>query len=364
MPSVLRLPVAAAPLLEDVLEPFLMECRLRGLSPQTVDWYAVTVGPFLRYAVSVGCGRTDEVQEANVRAFIAEQQARVQAGRVNQYRRALRAFFEWALEEGYVALNPAARLRKLREPKKLIATFSEADVERLVAQPDTSTFVGLRDQVFMLLLFDTGLRLSEALGLRLDDVDLPSLTLTVMGKGARERRVGFSAAFAARLEKYLMRRALALKGANVRDEGWVWLNQWGGRLGARTAQDRLKRHGEQAGLTHVRVSPHTCRHSHAVHFVRNGGSPFHLQRALGHSTLEMTRTYCELSETDWLDAQRAHSLVAHLNLDPGRRSRLQTPDASSGDPSPEESPVRRVETTCASRPSRHAPPGRHRRRSS
>jgi len=170
MPAVLRLPVAVAPLLEDGFEAFLMECRLRGLSPATVRWYVVTVGPLLRHARSVGCERTDEVTEAHIRTFVADQQTRVQASRVNQYRKGLNAFFDWALTEGLVAVNPAARLRKLREPRKVIATFTEADLKRLLAQPDTNTFTGLRDHVLLLCLLDTGLRLSEALGLRLDDV--------------------------------------------------------------------------------------------------------------------------------------------------------------------------------------------------
>jgi site-specific recombinase XerD len=358
MPAVLRLPVAVAPLLQDALEAFLMECRLRGLSPATVKWYVWTVGPFLRHVESVGCQRIDEVTEAHVKTFVAGQQTRVQPDRVNQFRKGLRAFFDWALEEGFVAVNPAARLRKLREPKKIISTFSEADVKRLLAQPDLTTFAGLRDHVFILCLCDTGLRLSEALGLRLEDVDLEGLTMKVMGKGSKERLVGFSPAFAARLQKYLMRRALALKGVGLQDEGWVWLTQFGGRLCRRTMQDRLKIHGDRAGLTNVRVSAHTCRHTHAVHFVRNGGSPFHLQRALGHSTLEMTRRYCELSETDWLDAQRAHSLVTHLNLDPPKRTRLPNSGASAAGPSAERPSAGPPARGVSCRPSPLAPPAR------
>jgi len=148
--------------------------------------------------------------------------------------------------------------------------------------------------------------------------------MKVMGKGSRERHVGFSPAFAARLQKYLMRQALALKGAGLQDDGWLWLNQ--------SAAGSLPHDAGPApplrrpGRPRPRPGQPTYLSAHASRpLVRAGGSPFHLQRALGHSTLEMTRRYCELSETDWLDAQRAHSLVAHLNLDPGGGLAFRTP---------------------------------------
>jgi len=323
MPAVLRLSRTAAPLLEDALEPFLVECRLRGLSPRTVNWYAVTVGPFLRYARSVGCERTDEVDEATVRAFIAEQQTKVSPRRVNDYRDGLRAFFEWAVREGHAALNPAARLRKLREPRKIIATLSEADLEALLAQPDPRTFVGLRDLTFMLLLLDTGVRVSEATGLRLDDLDFSNLTLKVMGKGSKERLVASSPAFAARLQSYLTRRAAVLKVAGLRENPWLFVSQFGTQATPRAFQDQLKVYAQRAGIVGVRVSPHTFRHTFAVFFVRHGGSPFHLQKCLGHTDLTMSRRYCELADVDFLTKQRELSLVGTLNLDPGRRPRLR-----------------------------------------
>lgn len=350
MPAVLRLSVAAAPLLEDAVESFLLESRLRGLSATYLVLQRYTLGPFAKYARSVGCDRIDEVTEAHVRAFVADRQSRVQAARVNQYRMILRCFFDWAQGEGFVAVSPAARLRKLREPRKIIATLGLADLEALLRQPDTTTFVGLRDLTFILLLLDTGLRLSEALGLRLGDVDLPGLTLRVMGKGARERLVGFSPTCAARLQTYLTRRALALKSAGLPDHGWVWLNWFGKRATAATFHEQLKRYGRRAGLNHVRVSAHTMRHSFAVFFVRNGGSPFHLQRCLGHSSLLMSRHYCELADVDFLTKQRELSLVSALALDSEKRPRLRH-SAATAEPG-----SRPAATTSASRPSRPAPP--------
>jgi site-specific recombinase XerD len=357
MSAVLRLPSAAVPSLEDAFEQFLAECRLRGLAPGTARQYVVTVGPFLRYVRSVGCEHADEVAEMHVRTFLADRQTKVAAKRVNAYRAALRTFFDWACEEGYASANPAARIRKLRETRKIVPTFSEADLRALLAQPDTNTLAGLRDLTLMLLLLDTGVRLSEATGLQLDDLDLPGLTLKVMGKGSKERLVGFSPTFGARLQTYLARRSTALKSVGLGGCQWLFVNYVGGRVANRTLEERFRRYGERAGLAHVRVSPHVFRHTHAVHFVRHGGSPFHLQKALGHSDLSMTRRYCELADTDFLAAQRELSLVARLNLDPARNPRLREPDASA-DRAPAERSASPAETTSASRPSRRARPAR------
>jgi site-specific recombinase XerD len=353
MPAVLRLPVATVPLLEDACEQFLAECRLRGLSPRTLVWYEVTLGPFVRHAATVGCRRPDEVREEHVRDFLADQQTRVSARRVNHYRDALRTFFAWALDEGYTAINPAARFRKVREPRRVIATFGEADLEALLAQPDPKTFIGLRDLTFMLLLLDTGVRLAEAVGLRLDDIDLPGLTLKVLGKGSKERLVGFSPMLAPRLQTYLTRRASAFKSVGLRDGGALFVNVWGAPAKGHTLWRQIRVYGERAGLAHVRVTPHTFRHSFAVWFMRNGGTPFHLQRCLGHEDLAMSRRYCELADVDYMTKQRELSLLGSLRLDSGR-PRLTA--ASGADREAEGSTARPGARRSASNPSRPAPP--------
>ena len=323
MSAVLRLPVSVAPRLQNAFEQFLAETRLRGLSHTTLTWYVVTLGPFLRHALAAGCERTDDVQLTHVRAFLADRQPSVAAGRINQYRKVIRRFFDWAVAEVYAADNPAARIRKLREARTLISTFSERDLHTLLAQPDPKTFIGSRDLTFMLLLLDTGVRLSEALGLRLNDLDFDALTLTVMGKGSKERLVGCSPAFAGRVQDYLTKRAEALASIGLAECPWVFVNQFGTRAHGRTFQDQLKRYGKRAGITRVRVSPHSFRHTFAVWFVRHGGSPFHLQKCLGHADLQMTRRYCELADVDFLSKQRELSPVTTLNLDPRQRRCLR-----------------------------------------
>jgi integrase/recombinase XerD len=244
MSVVLRLPKVVLPLLSDAVEQFVADSRLRNLSPPTITFYRVTLGPFARYAASVGCEEVGAVTEEVFRAFLADQRARVSPARLNHFRAAVRRFYEWAITEGYAEVHPAARVPKVREPRRVTPTFTQGEAEALLRAPDTRTFLGLRDQVFMLLLFDTGLRLSEAAGLRLVDLEFDTLTLQVLGKGGRERLVAFSPVLAAHLQRYVAQRASALQSIGRQACPWLFVNHWGLRCGARTLHDRMRRYGE------------------------------------------------------------------------------------------------------------------------
>lgn len=299
---------------------FLSDCRLRQLSPTTLQWYYYTLRPFTAFAVARGEHEVATVTAQTVRAFLAEQSERVQANRLNDYREAIDRFYKWLRVQGYVSENLVAGIGKAREAQRLIPAFSQEEVEALLRQPNTGSFTGLRDYVFMLLLLDTGIRLSEALGLQVRDLDLPSGHFKVLGKGKKERLVGVSPLLESHLRRYLVRRQTALGTIDQDDSPWLLPNQCGGKLVPKTVQQHLKRYAQQAGISRVRVSPHTFRHTFALWFVRAGGSPFHLQKILGHTSLDMSRRYCDLAETDFLTKQQELSPLASLqSLQPPRR---------------------------------------------
>lgn len=310
--------------LEVAADEFLSECRLRQFSPTTLQWYQYALGPFVRFAIARGERDVASVSPRTVRAFLADEAQRVQARRVNHYRQAIDRFYRWMIEQGEADVNPAAGIAKVREGKRLIGALNEAEVQALLQQPDTGTFLGLRDHVFMLLLLDTGVRLSEALGLQVADLSFAGQTFTVIGKGNRERIVGFSAVLERHLRQYLVRRANALASIGAPDSPWLFPDHHGGRGRPKGFQMRLKRYATSAGVTRVRVSPHTFRHTFALYFVRSGGSPFHLQKILGHTSLEMSRRYCELADEDFIQRQQQLSpLVTLAGFTADRRRRMR-----------------------------------------
>jgi integrase/recombinase XerD len=307
---------------EEAVREFLDTLQLQRFSRHTVEWYRCVLQPFGRFLRETA--DTDDpssVSEQHVLGFLQKAGGEgldgrppVGARRLNHYRQGIHLFYVWLQEKGYSAHNPAERVRKIREPRKLIEALSEAQVKALLQQPDREQFVGLRDCCFLLLLLDTGVRLSEGLGLKVGDVDLDEMSIKVMGKGNKERRLGLSPRLMAELKPYLRKRQMAVVAIGLPESRWVFPNDKGGRLSSKAMQQRLKRYGDAAGIRGVRVSPHTLRHTYALNFVRSGGDPFTLQKVLGHSSLDTTRRYCELADADVMARQRELTPLRTMDL--------------------------------------------------
>jgi site-specific recombinase XerD len=165
---------------------------------------------------------------------------------------------------------------------------------------DTTTYVGQRDYTITLLLLDSGLRVSELCELKMEDVRLEEGLLKVLGKGNKERLIPVGRQVQKLMWHYIGRFRPSPAMPRVSN---VFLTDDGYPLCKDRVEKLLTRYGKLAGLTGVRCSPHTFRHTAAVSFLRNGGDVFSLQRLLGHSSLEMTRRYCQLAD---IDVQKAH----------------------------------------------------------
>jgi integrase/recombinase XerD len=142
----------------------------------------------------------------------------------------------------------------------------------------------VRDYALLLFYADTGLRLNEALSVRLIDLDMEAQKVKVLGKGAKEREVSFADTTANWLKKWLVRRE------GIASE-WLWVSRYGSRLSDTSVSQRLKKLTRKAGIARTRLSVHALRHFFAIDFLRNGGDAKSLQRILGHSDLSMTMHY-------------------------------------------------------------------------
>ncbi len=230
---------------------------------------------------------------------------------INCYLRSIRSFFSWLVSEEVLADNPFRRVRVPRAPHRLVPTLSDPQLGALLDAIDTSTPEGYRNYAVILTLLDTGLRVSELAGLRPEELWLEEGLLKVMGKGGKERLIPIGKRVQRLLWGYLNRfrpDPVAPRGATV------FLTGGGRPLSPRHIQAMMARYGRRAGIQGVRCSPHTLRHCAAVRFLRNGGDAFSLQRLLGHSSLEMTRHYCQLADVDVKEAHRRASPVDNLEL--------------------------------------------------
>ncbi|MFC2038631.1 tyrosine-type recombinase/integrase [Chloroflexota bacterium] len=190
-----------------------------------------------------------------------------------------------------IADNPMKKVRMPKVPKVNVPTFSQKEIETLLAQPDKKTDTGFRDYAILLTFVDTTGRLSEIANLEEDDIDLENGYLRVMGKGSRERLMPFGHRVARAILRYRMKHRPVPVGTDR-----FWLTIDGRPLEPGRIATIVSRYGKKAGLK--KCHPHKLRHTSSVLYLRNGGDPFSLQKKLGHSSLQMTRHYANLADSD------------------------------------------------------------------
>lgn len=241
-----------------------------------------------------------EVVEEDVLAFQAhlragdEEHPALGAASVARTIVATRGFHKFALLEGLAETDPAAAVRPPRPAKRLPKALPLADVEAMLAVAGSGeTVLAARDRALLEVLYGTGARISEAVGLDVDDIDLVAGTVLLRGKGDKQRLVPLGSFARTALGDYLASARPALieqGGARATGGPAIFLNARGGRLSRQSAWTILQRTAERAGLTH-RVSPHTLRHSFATHLLDGGADVRVVQELLGHASVTTTQVY-------------------------------------------------------------------------
>jgi site-specific recombinase XerD len=209
---------------------------------------------------------------------------------------ALRSFLKFCARRGWDAL-PADKIELARTKRPQVTFLTPEEVERLTAQPDLSSQVGMRDRAIMELLFSSGLRVSELVGLDRDHINLKRREFMVRGKGQKDRPIFISEEAASWIEKYLEKRQDNVKPLFIRYSGNKKVDLSGNyhRLTARSIQRMVARYTKLAGIT-KHVSPHTLRHSFATDLLMNGADLRSVQAMLGHSNIATTQIYTHVTD--------------------------------------------------------------------
>lgn len=220
---------------------------------------------------------------------------------------ALRSFLKFCAKRDIPALA-ADKIELARTVRKQVTFLNEEELNRLFAQPDTSTEVGLRDRAILELLFSSGLRVSELVGLDRDHINLKRREFTVRGKGQKDRPIFISPEAAEWLARYLDKRQDNTRPLFIRYNGTKAVDLSGNfhRLTARSVQRLVSRYALLAGIT-KHVSPHTLRHSFATDLLMNGADLRSVQAMLGHSNISTTQIYTHVTDPHLKDVhQRFH----------------------------------------------------------
>jgi len=300
--------------MDELLNRFLVYMQAgQNASPYTIKNYRTDIGQFLGYCRGQGVSAPGQVDRALLRGYLGELDA---AGYVKASiaRRVaeLRSFGDFLVREGVLEYNPFRMVSAPRAPKRLPRYLTVAEIEALLAVPDTSTPSGLRDRAIVEVLYAAGLRVSELAGLDLADVDLTQAQVRVVGKGSKERIGLLGRPAVAAVRAYLQAGRPALLGQ--RPSQALWLNRRGGRLSVRSVAMTLSRAGQQAGIR-IPVSPHVLRHSFATHLLDGGADLRVVQELLGHANLATTQIYTHVSQSRAREVyMRAHPRAGGLDL--------------------------------------------------
>lgn len=297
-------------------ELFFLRCRSKNLSDHSLSWYKYTLGGFLRFLEGKGAPSPRETTPNLVRSYFDHLRERgLSSVTINRNYGALRCFFRYLSQERVIPSSPFSLIEKPKMERKLLRPLNMDQVRLLLVQPKMKTYAGFRNWVMMLTMLDTGLRLSETLGLRRNKIDWEGNRLFVLGKGDKERTVPFGVAVKKALWDYAQWRG------DVAGQDIFFLDQFGGQICSRHFQIMIRRYGKTASIEGVRVSPHTLRHTFATQYILNGGDAFSLQAMLGHSTLEMVKIYVRLANRDVALQHQRYSPIDKLGpLAGGKRA--------------------------------------------
>ena len=274
----------------------------RGLSPNTVLAYGSDLGCFVRWATRRRLRSAADVTRASLLEYrralsLGVEKERDGTGEVSvrsprSVRRAqatLRAFFRYLRSEGLLDENPIDGIETLRVERRLPRSLSIAEVEKLLRAPDRSLPVGIRDRAMLELLYATGMRVSELIGLKMEGLNLEMGYLICMGKRSKERIVPFGKEAGRAVWQYVEQARGRLIGR--RQTEVLFVSGRGTRLTRQAFWKNLKRYGLQAGIPGGRLSPHVLRHSFATHLLEHGADLRSVQKMLGHADISTTQIY-------------------------------------------------------------------------
>lgn len=278
-------------------DAFIRERKfLLNVSPATVSWYTSA----LKWLPS-----ESPTQEQLKEVVVTMRERGLKETGCNAAIRAINSYLHWAggSERKCGAGCTHPHLRQLKEPKIILPTLTEPQIKLLIGwRPRAKNYYQRRLHLLVLSLLDTGCRISEALSLRVSDVDLDNLLVTLDGKGRKQRIVPIS---------FSMRKAVYrfVSDFKLRPHDMLFSTTDGVKVRRMTALRSVQLLCENLGFKAPARTLHAFRHTFAVNYLRRGGSVFHLQKVLGHTSLEMTRRYANLVTTDLQEVHKRVSLL-------------------------------------------------------
>lgn len=276
--------------MDDLLDSFLSYLVVeKGLSENTLESYGRDLKKFLLFIKSRGTTSAREIKYGDILDFMARSREEgLNATTIVRSMVSVKQFFKYLLSEKVLSEDPTAHIKTPKMKKAIPGVISLDDVESILGAPDESTPEGLRDAAMLEILYATGIRVSELIGLKLNDVNFELGFVVVYGKGSKERVVPIGDKAREKLLSYLRdSRPALLKG---REAKALFVTRRGGGMTRQGFWKIIKAQALKAGVT-KKISPHTLRHSFATHLLERGADLRTIQVMLGHSDISTTQIY-------------------------------------------------------------------------
>jgi integrase/recombinase XerC len=293
------------------LNAFLQHLRFnRNVSAHTVRAYDSDLSQFLAFtAAAAGVKRSEltprQLDRTAIRDFVADlhRRGRTRASTARKLA-AVRTFLRYLRREEIIDDDPGALVATPKRDVRMPAHLSEREMAALLAAPPADTPLSRRDRAILELFYASGLRLSELVGVDLDDIDVSSRRVRVRGKGGKERILPFNQSTARALRAYLAdRETLIAQVGRAGRSSPLFVNYRGTRLTVRSV-DRIVRRYAAASSTRMGISPHALRHSFATHLLQRGADLRAIQEMLGHERLSTTQRYTHVNAAQLLEVYR------------------------------------------------------------
>jgi integrase/recombinase XerD len=290
---------------EVAIRSFLSYLRVeKALSQNTIDAYRRDLEKFSAFTTERGLEKAPQVKRADVVDFLASLYLRkLDARSVARHLVSLRQFFRFLLSEQLIPEDPVVTVESPKFRKSLPQFLSVEEVDRLLAQPDVSSALGLRDKAMIELLYSAGLRVSELCNLAVDDLHLDAGSLRCIGKGNKERLVPVGKRALAVLQLYIKKARPEILGEHT--SKYLFIIRKGNKLDRIAFWRNLALYGRKAGLRKA-LTPHMLRHSFATHLLDRGADLRSVQMMLGHSDISTTQIYTHVVEERLKQVYKAH----------------------------------------------------------
>lgn len=301
---------------DDAVKYFFRNMEERGLAEQTMNFYKKKLSPFRKFLVQIKKVQTLEtLTEEEIKYYIESKYSKKKTGYYNCHARALRAFFNYLEKDGYLIANPGHNIKPKKVRQEKIDYFTIDQVRKMITSFDLRYKSELRNLLLVLVLLDTGVRNSELVRIKLEDINFQNRSIYVYATKTNTFRTVY---YSKETERILnVYRREVLKGA---EKGPLFVKfhmqfnepMVGHGINTEMVYSILSRRAKKVFGEDFRMNPHKFRHTFATHFVINGGDAFSLRDLLGHTNIETTKIYVDMSPKDLKTKHAEHSIFTNI----------------------------------------------------